>query len=141
MRVLDYTHVEDKLVNFIKREFKKAGFTKAVVNLSGGLDSSVIAYLTVKSLGKENVMGLLLPYDGISSKESIDYAVKISDILGISHYIININEVVDKFEGNMFNNIQNHKLRKGNVMARVRMMFAFDYSSAHDALVMGHLNA
>jgi len=48
MRVLDYIHVEDKLVNFIKMEFKKAGFTKANLGISGGIDSSLSAYLIVK---------------------------------------------------------------------------------------------
>ena len=65
MRVLDYTRVENLLIDYIKYEFNTSGFNKAVINLSGGLDSSVIAYLTVKALGNNNVTGLLLPYKGI----------------------------------------------------------------------------
>jgi len=137
LRVLDYTRVENLLIDYIKYEFNTSGFNKAVINLSGGLDSSVIAYLTVKALGNNNVTGLLLPYKGISSKESVDDAVKISDLLGINYIIKEINDIVDIIERDMFTNINNSKLRKGNVMARVRMMLAFDFSSANDALVMG----
>jgi len=152
MRALDYTKVEEILVDFIKDEFKKAGFTKAVIGMSGGIDSSVSANLAVKALGKENVYGILMPYKKVkgSAVTDIKDAEKICKHLGMPFHVQDITGVVDSmigvldsnvsFDGRTNGNDYSYKLRVGNVCARVRMMVLFDFSSANKSLVLGTEN-
>lgn len=150
MRALDYTKVEEILVNFIKDEFKKAGFTKAVIGMSGGIDSSVSANLAVKALGKENVYGILMPYSKVKGSAITDVkdAEKICKHLGMPFHVQDITSVVDSMEDVLDKNTQvsqqsdpmTYKLRVGNACARVRMMVLFDFSSANKSLVLGTEN-
>jgi len=146
MRELDYNEVEDKLVRFIKREFKEAGFEKAVIGVSGGLDSAVSATLAVRALGAENVHAVLLPYGNIEKSITDDVldAKRICKHLGIKHSVTPITEAVDGFETIMKKSLskkgENYDMRLGNIMARVRMIALFDYSSANKALVLGTEN-
>ncbi|MGL5983263.1 MAG: NAD+ synthase, partial [Cetobacterium sp.] len=68
---LDLNLVEKILVNFLKEEANKVGFSKVVLGLSGGIDSALVAYLAAKAFGPENVLGILMPYK-TSSKESVE---------------------------------------------------------------------
>jgi NAD+ synthase len=148
MRELNYKKVENEIVKFIKTEFKKAGFTKAVIGISGGIDSSVSACLAVKALGKKNVHGILMPYSKIkaSAKEDVADGIAICEHLGIDYNIQDITKVVDSMssimEINSFAGDDNMKylLRRGNICTRVRMIVLFDFSSANKALVLGTEN-
>jgi NAD+ synthase len=133
----DYEVLTDKLVHFIRLEFEKSGFKKAVLGLSGGIDSAVVAVLASKAIGAENVTGILMPYK-TSSKSSIDDAMKIVAMTGINHKVIEITDAVNSIESfNMEKSDRIKAVRLGNVMARVRMITLFDFSSANDALVLG----
>ncbi len=81
--------IHDALVLGIREYFLKQGFTKAILGLSGGIDSAVVACLAAEALGKENVRAILLPSQ-YSSQHSIDDAIALADNLGIQHDIINI---------------------------------------------------
>lgn len=128
------------LVYFIRKEAQRAGFQKAVLGLSGGIDSAVVVYLAAHALGPENVTGLLLPYR-TSSKSSVKDAMLIVKQLGINHHILKITGAVEAMAKN--NMVEPEKLTKnrlGNIMARVRMITIFDYSLAHGAIVLGTSN-
>ena len=133
---LDLNLVENILVNFLKEEAKKVGFSKVVLGLSGGIDSAIVAYLAAKAFGPENVLGILMPYK-LSSKESVEHAKLVVDDLGIKSKLIEITPMVEPY---FEMNPDMDGLRKGNRMARERMCILFDYSAKEKALVLGTSN-
>lgn len=126
----------DILTGFIKSEITRVGMTRAIINLSGGLDSALSCILAVEALGADNVIALRLPYRA-SSSNSLTDAQLLIDQLGIQSKTIEITDMVDaliKLEPEMSN------VRKGNIMARARMIVLYDQSEAHKALAVGTSN-
>ncbi len=132
---LDYKIIEEKLIAFLKNETQKIGIQKAVIGLSGGLDSAVTTFLATKALGKENVLSVLMPYK-TSSKESITDAQTVINVLGNKSKIIEITEMVDSFVKKIDDKDMSG-IRKGNIMARTRMIILYDQSAKENALVIG----
>jgi len=133
----NYDKLADNLVRFIKNEMNKTGLKKAVLGLSGGLDSAVVAALCVRALGNDNVYGICMPYR-TSNPSSLNDALAVVEDLGIKHEILEISETVDAFAAKSMLDPENNKaIRLGNIMARVRMITLFDFSSANDAIVFG----
>jgi NAD+ synthase len=119
------------LVNFVKQETERIGFKKCVIGLSGGIDSAVAAYITQKAVGSKNLLALLLPYKE-SSKDSIKDALTVANKLKIKTKLIDVSPAVDTLiDGNI------EKVRKGNIIARMRMICLYDYSYKIKALVIG----
>jgi NAD+ synthase len=131
----DYKNIENKLVEFLQKETGRIGIKKAVVGLSGGIDSAVTAFLSAKALGKENVLGIMMPYK-TSSKESITDAQKVVDSLGIKRKKVEITEMVDAYLAKLKDD-DITAVRKGNIMARMRMIVLYDHSAKEKALVIG----
>ncbi|MFW6182314.1 MAG: NAD(+) synthase, partial [Chloroflexota bacterium] len=120
------------LTHFIHNELTKAGFSRAVLGLSGGVDSAVSCYLAAEAMGPANVLALRLPYQS-SSPSSMEHAQMIIDDLGLESETVDITPVVEPlFEASP--GITPH--RKGNVMARARMTLIYDRSAAWDALAI-----
>ena len=135
---LSNLYVEKILTGFIKNEMNRMGISKAVIGLSGGIDSAVSAYLAVRALGNKNVTCLLMPYK-TSSPESVTDSMKIVKELKVEHKLIDITDIVDT----CVHNIQDDEIsnvRKGNIMARVRMVLLYDESAAQNSLVIGTSN-
>ena len=128
--------LEKVLVNFIKQETSRFNIKKCVIGLSGGIDSAVSAYLAVKALGKSNVLGILLPYKS-SNPNSISDALIIVKHLGIKSRVIDITAAVDALAES---NKKIEKVRKGNIIARMRMICLYDMSNEYGALVLGTSN-
>ncbi len=127
---------EKILVDFVREEVHKTGFKKALLGLSGGIDSGLVAYIAAKALGPENVMGIMMPYKQ-SSKESIEHAKLVVEDLGIESMLIEITPMVDAYF-NLFPDM--NSMRKGNKMARERMTILYDFSAKNNALVLGTSN-
>jgi NAD+ synthase (glutamine-hydrolysing) len=123
------------LREFIRDEVqRRRKFEKVVIGLSGGVDSSLVAYLAVEALGAANVLGVRMPYHS-SSSESLAHAQLVIDALGIPSTTIDISPAVDALAGAIGGEIEPGRL--GNIMARTRMITLFDLSAAHRALPLG----
>jgi len=124
------------LHGFIRNEVEKFGFTRVVLNLSGGIDSALVAYLAAGAMGRENVLALLLPYRE-SSPESRRDAETVVHALGIHSRLVEITPMVDPYFAH-FPGIS--PKRRGNVMARIRMVILYDHSEEFGGLPLGTSN-
>jgi NAD+ synthase len=128
--------VKKTLIDFIRTETAKAGFNKGILGLSGGVDSALVAHLATVALGKENVLAVLMPYK-TSSPESLEDASLVVKQLGIRFEKIEITPMVDAY----LNKVSDMSdLRKGNIMARQRMIVLYDLSARENAMVIGTSN-
>src|SRR5216683_1247220 len=128
------------LTSFLKDEVvRRRGFAKGIVGLSGGVDSSLTAFLAVEALGKENVIGVRMPYR-TSSPESLDHALLVIQTLGIQSVTIDITAAVDGYLSQVEKTGDIDPTRRGNVMARERMIVLFDLSAQYKALPIGTSN-
>lgn len=122
------------LESFLRDELiERRGFHKAVVGLSGGVDSATVVALCARALGAENVIALRLPYK-TSSADSLDHAQMLIDQLGVGSDTIDISVAVD---GYLTQAPEADGRRRGNVMARMRMIVLFDQSEKYRALPIG----
>lgn len=124
------------LTGFIRDSITKAGMSRAVVGLSGGIDSAVSAYLSAKALGAENVLAVRMPYK-TSSAGSLHDAEAVIEDLGLAHITLPITDMADPLIRRF---PKMSRLRQGNIMARMRMIVLYDQSVAWGGLVMGTSN-
>lgn len=132
---IDGPLVADWLTNFLRDEVvRRRGISKAVLGLSGGVDSAVVAYLCARAFGPENVYAFRMPYK-ISSQESLDHAQLVVEDLGINVRTIEITGMVDGYMSNFEADMSGSRL--GNICARSRMIVIFDQSAKLGALPIG----
>ena len=132
---IDCALVERWLVEFLREEVKaRRGFERVVIGLSGGVDSAVTAYLAARALGPENVWGFMLPYR-TSSAASLGDAQLVVQALGIRSRTVDITAAVDGYVTTA--EPEADASRRGNVMARTRMIVLFDQSAKLHALALG----
>jgi NAD+ synthase len=130
---IDPELVRKILTEFIRSEISRVGFSRAVVNLSGGVDSAVSFALSAEALGPQNVLAIRLPYK-TSSADSLEHAQLLIDQFGCPSVTIPITDMADPLiarEPGM------SEIRKGNIMARARMIVAYDQSETFKGLVVG----
>jgi len=127
--------VEKWLVEFLRDEAtRRRGFERAVVGLSGGVDSAVTTYLAARAFGPTNVHAFLMPYK-TSSQESHDHAMLVAERLGIHAVVYPITDAVDGLLGQDPDECSPH--RRGNVCARTRMIVLFDQAYKLSAIPLG----
>ena len=124
------------LTGFIKSEITRVGLTRAVVGLSGGVDSALSCALAAEALGPQNVLAVRMPYKA-SSKDSLEHAQLLIDQLGVQSKTIEITDMVEPLF-KLHPDISN--MRKGNIMARERMIVLYDQSEVFKGLVVGTSN-
>jgi NAD+ synthase len=127
---------EKILTKFIREELGKFNYSRGILGVSGGLDSSVCAYLAAKALQPENVIGLILPY-GEASKDDVEDAELIIKHIGIRSMTIDISPMIDPYYSQ---HPTENKVLKGNKMARERMSILYDFSEREQALILGTSN-
>ncbi len=124
------------LTGFIKSEITRVGFKGAVIGLSGGIDSALSCVLAAKALGAENVLAVRMPYKD-SSRDSLQHAQLLIDQLGVQSKTIKITDIVEPIF-RLDPDISNK--RKGNIMARARMVVLYDQTEVFKGLVIGTSN-
>lgn len=125
--------IKKRIVYFIKESINKIHFAKVILGLSGGIDSAVTAALAVEALGKNHVIGVMMPYKTSSSSSKED-AELLAEQLGIKTYFKEITGPADAYFKQCTDMTS---LRMGNVMARLRMIVLFDLSAKENAIVIG----
>lgn len=130
-------------VRDLRSYFRKFGFKNGIIGLSGGLDSAVACVLAVKALGDQNVIVVLMPYQGIGDSKGIVDALKLAKNLKIPKkniLIVPVNKAVDTSWSLLKKYKGKEKIRFGNLMARERMKILFDLSQVFKAIVIGTEN-
>ncbi|BCY17229.1 MAG: NAD+ synthase [Chloroflexi bacterium] len=133
---INITLARQILTGFIKSEITRTGFSKAVIGLSGGIDSALSCYLAAEALGPQNVLAIRMPYKS-SSQESLDHAQLVIDDLGVQSLTIPITPMVQPY---LDANPGISSFRAGNIMARQRMIVLYDHSADFNGLVVGTSN-
>jgi len=127
----------DKLIKGIKTYFTKHNFKKAVIGLSGGLDSALSAYLVSKAIGNNNVTALIMPEKSVTLKKDVNDAIELCKKWKLNYKIIEINKFLQELKRLPW---QQNKLSDVNLKARVRAVILYNYANANNALVVGTSN-
>ena len=128
----DYEPVRKIIVKFIKNYIASAGLKKAVLGLSGGIDSSLVATLACQAIGPENILGIMLPVDAEKDAKNIDDAKIIAEQLGMKYEIFELKEAVAAYDS-----LNLDKVAKGNLAARLRMVTWYARANQENRLVLG----
>lgn len=133
--------IHDGILLGIRDYFVKLGFKKAILGLSGGIDSALTAVLAVRALGKENVVGILMP-STYSSQGSVDDARALAIDLGIEHHLIPIGDVYDAFLKILQPYFQDKpfNVTEENMQARIRGMYLMSLSNKHGYILLNTTN-
>jgi NAD+ synthase len=134
----DFTLINNFINTFIKKNVLDGNLKGAVIGISGGIDSAVVACCASIALGNDNVLGLILPDKEITPIEDIDDAIKICSSLKIEYKIIYVNNIKNELLGILEET--DNKLVKGNLMSRVRMCILYYYANLLNRLVLGTTN-
>ena len=126
--------VVDRIVNFIRDYVKSSKVEGVVVGISGGVDSATTAFLCVRAIGNERVLGLIMPEKGVTREEDIEDALEVCRILGIKYKYVEINPMVEAFLNNLEDGTD---IAKANVRPRIRMIINYFYANSLNYLVAG----
>ena len=137
---IDPERAIEVIVAFIREQMAQAGFERLVIGLSGGVDSGTVAFLAARAVGAENLLAVRMPYRTSSEASETD-AMRVVEALRCRTELVDITPMVEP----MLSLIQDDdpdalNVRRGNVMARQRMIVLYDRSAAEDALVIGTSN-
>ncbi len=121
------------VTSFIRTEIQRAGFERAVIGVSGGIDSALSCTLAAKALGPDNVLALFMPY-ATTSPESQAHAQQLIKLTGVRSETVEITPMVDPFLESI---PETERIRRGNVLARMRMIVLYDRSMSFKGLVVG----
>jgi|TARA_B100000315_G_scaffold256290_1_gene301866 NAD+ synthase len=129
----------DEIINFIRSYFNDSGLEGALVALSGGIDSALVATLGYEALG-DKLSALILPEEGSNLERDLVDAQQLAESLGIRYEIVPINSALDSIK-NCYPRIEKpsekQKIAWGNVKARVRMIINYISSNLDDKLLLG----
>jgi NAD+ synthase len=125
---------------FIAAHLQQTGFSRALLGLSGGIDSALVAYLVAEAIGAKNLRCVLMPYR-TSSPASRSDAEEVARALGSESLLIDITPIVDGyFASDPGVGADVSQLRRGNFAARARMAVLYDHSVTWGGLVIGTSN-
>ncbi len=126
--------IEKKLISGIKKFFKSAKRSSAVVGLSGGIDSAVVLALLIKSLGKENVTAILMPNTQITKQQNVIDAQNLAERFGVRHFVVEIDSLLHGFLELPW---EQNVIARANLNARLRAVILYNYANSTGCLVAG----
>jgi len=135
----DILSVENAIITAIKDYFEKQGLKKAILGVSGGIDSAVVSCLLSKSLGSENVFGLIMP-SKFTSKKSISDAIKLLNNLKIKYEIVSINDIYTSYLKTLKLDEKEIDITIQNIQARIRANILMAYSNKYGYIVINTSN-
>ena len=124
------------ITKFIKEKVSGANADGIVIGISGGIDSAVVAKLCADALGKDKVLGLIMPTE-VTPENDVSDAVNFAESHGIEYKIINITTILKSFLDEIKENGRESKTASGNLMARVRMCLLYYHANSLNRLVAG----
>ena len=137
---IDPARAIEVIVAFIRDQMAQAGFERLVIGLSGGVDSGTVAFLAARAMGAENLLAVRMPYRTSSTASETD-AMRVVDALGCRTELVDITPMVEPMLALVADDdAAALNVRRGNVMARQRMIVLYDRSASFDALVIGTSN-
>ena len=136
---IDAKQVIEVIIGFIRSQLEQTGFERLVVGLSGGVDSATVAYLAARAVGPDNLLAVRMPYRTSSPASEAD-ALAVVEALGCRTERVDISPMVEPMLALIEGDEGATRVRRGNVMARQRMIVLYDRSAAFDALVCGTSN-
>jgi NAD+ synthase len=141
---IEPTQAIEVIVGFIRAQMAQTGFSRLVVGLSGGVDSATVAFLAARAIDSEDLLAVRMPYRTSSESSETD-ALRVVDALGCRTERVEISSMVEPMLALITGGPQavpgdELNVRRGNVMARQRMIVLYDRSAAFDALVIGTSN-
>lgn len=131
---MDWERVVEEICKFIKEYVDKSNANGVIIGLSGGIDSSTVAFLCKRALGEKRVLGLIMPEKGVTREEDVEDALSIADILGIEFKIIEINEILDALKRKLG---EGNKIAEANLKPRIRMTINYYFANNMNRLVAG----
>jgi len=132
---LDYKGVAEALSAFVQSIVESAGVKGVVVGVSGGVDSATTLALSVKALGPQRVLALIMPDSDVTPIRDVEDAKKLVEMFGVNHKTIDIKPIIERYVEEA--NIKPNRRSLGNLRARVRMTLLYLYANMHNLLVAG----
>lgn len=130
-------NIYTKIIAQTHRYFKENGFDKAVIGVSGGVDSALCLKLTVDALGAENVTAILMPEKGVSIDENFLHSKTLCQFFKVEHFVVPINKFLTDFLALPW---KPNELSQINTKARARMTVLYNFANTRNALVIGTSN-
>ena len=135
-------HTKERIIQFIGKSVMDAGAEGVVIGLSGGIDSTLTAYLAVEALGAEGVCGVVMP-SKVNKKENMKDAIQVANDIKIEHSVIEIESIVEEIESSMgkggvkeeIDEIEDRVI--GNLRGRVRAIVLYRMANANNSIVIG----
>jgi NAD+ synthase len=138
--LIDPAVTSDLVVAFIRSQLEQTGFQRIVVGLSGGVDSATVAFLAARAVGPDNLLAVRMPYRSSAADSETD-ALRVVEVLGCRSERVEITPMVEPMLALIGDGDEvDLRVRRGNVMARERMIVLYDRSAAFEALVAGTSN-
>ena len=131
---IDVEKTKDDIVKFVQNKVSEANADGLVVGLSGGIDSTLAAFLACKAVGKENVFGIVMPSTTTPTEDKL-HRTTIAQLLGIKYKEIAIDSILNEFLS--VTQLEENKLAIGNLKARIRMSIIYFYANSKNYLVSG----
>ncbi len=131
---MGWERVVEEICKFIKEYVDKSNTNGVIIGLSGGIDSSTVAFLCKRALGEKKVLGLIMPEKGVTREEDVEDALSIADMLGIEFKIIEINEILDALKRKLG---EGNKIAEANLKPRIRMTINYYFANNMNRLVAG----